>query len=320
MVQFHPRLPSRWSDGPPVDGADGSDRADRTLDVVGPPIEPPDNTGPSGESKPADSPIEIYRHSSAHLLAAAVTELHPEAQCGIGPPTEDGFFYDFLVAQAVHARGPRGHREADGAHRQAEPAHREEADPEGRGPGALRVEGPDPEVRAHPARRPATSSSATRWASSSTSAWARTCPRPGRSRRSRSCRPRGSLLEGQGGQPGDAAHLRVRPSSRRKSSTRTCSGSKRPSGATIGKLGRELDLFSIADETGAGLILWHPKGGFIRKKIEDFWRDQHLAGGYDLVYSARTSRRSTSGTPAATPSTTRPTCTRPSTSRASSTS
>ena len=39
------------------------------------------------------------------------------------------------------------------------------------------------------------------------------------------------------------------------------------------KLGRELDLFSIADETGAGLILWHPKGGFIRKQIEDYWRD-----------------------------------------------
>src|SRR6185436_20926363 len=63
-----------------------------------PPVET-DNTGPSGESKPADSPLEIYRHSSAHLLAAAVTELFPEAQCGIGPPTEDGFFYDFLVAR-----------------------------------------------------------------------------------------------------------------------------------------------------------------------------------------------------------------------------
>ena len=51
----------------------------------------PDLTGPSGESKPADSPIEIYRHSSAHLLAAAVTELFPDTQCGIGPPTDDGF-------------------------------------------------------------------------------------------------------------------------------------------------------------------------------------------------------------------------------------
>src|SRR5919106_4475283 len=63
------------------------------------PLEPPDHTGPSGESKPADSPLEIYRHSSAHLLAAAVTELFPDAQYGIGPPTDDGFFYDFLVAK-----------------------------------------------------------------------------------------------------------------------------------------------------------------------------------------------------------------------------
>src|SRR5512143_2818726 len=65
------------------------------------PVEPLDATGPSGEAKPADSPLEIYRHSSAHLLAAAVTELFPEAQCGIGPPTDEGFFYDFLVARPL---------------------------------------------------------------------------------------------------------------------------------------------------------------------------------------------------------------------------
>ena len=62
-------------------------------------LPPSDMTGPSGESKPADSPLEIYRHSSAHLLAAAVTELFPDTQCGIGPPTDDGFFYDFLTSK-----------------------------------------------------------------------------------------------------------------------------------------------------------------------------------------------------------------------------
>ena len=41
--------------------------------------------------------LEVYRHSTAHLLAAAVTALFPNAQCGIGPPTDDGFFYDFVV-------------------------------------------------------------------------------------------------------------------------------------------------------------------------------------------------------------------------------
>lgn len=49
------------------------------------------------------------------------------------------------------------------------------------------------------------------------------------------------------------------------------------------KLGRELDLFSINDEIGPGLVLWHPKGAFIRHKIEEFWKEQHLKGGYQFV-------------------------------------
>jgi threonyl-tRNA synthetase len=51
------------------------------------------------------------------------------------------------------------------------------------------------------------------------------------------------------------------------------------------KLGRELDLFSFHEEAGAGLILWHPKGALIRHLIEDFWRQEHLKRGYELVYS-----------------------------------
>jgi threonyl-tRNA synthetase len=51
------------------------------------------------------------------------------------------------------------------------------------------------------------------------------------------------------------------------------------------QLGRDLDLFSINDEIGAGLILWHPKGGLIRKIAEDYVRHQHELGGYDFVYS-----------------------------------
>jgi threonyl-tRNA synthetase len=51
------------------------------------------------------------------------------------------------------------------------------------------------------------------------------------------------------------------------------------------KLGRELDLFSIQEDLGPGLILWHPKGGTIRTIIEDFWRQEHYKAGYDIVYS-----------------------------------
>lgn len=51
------------------------------------------------------------------------------------------------------------------------------------------------------------------------------------------------------------------------------------------RLGRELDLFSVSDEVGPGLILWHPKGAMIRKLVEDYWNDQHEKAGYDFVYS-----------------------------------
>jgi threonyl-tRNA synthetase len=51
------------------------------------------------------------------------------------------------------------------------------------------------------------------------------------------------------------------------------------------KIGHDLDLFSAVDEIGAGLILWHPKGGKIRKLIENFWTEEHEANGYDFVYT-----------------------------------
>jgi len=51
------------------------------------------------------------------------------------------------------------------------------------------------------------------------------------------------------------------------------------------KLGKELDLFSIHDDIGGGLILWHPKGAFIRNEIEKYWKDEHFKNGYQLVYT-----------------------------------
>ena len=58
------------------------------------------------------------------------------------------------------------------------------------------------------------------------------------------------------------------------------------------KLGKELELFSVDENIGGGLILWHPNGALIRKLIEDFWRDEHLRAAYDLVYSPHVGRAS----------------------------
>ncbi len=64
------------------------------------------------------------------------------------------------------------------------------------------------------------------------------------------------------------------------------------------RLGKDLDLYSINDEIGAGLILWHPKGAFIRYKMEEFWKQEHLKAGYEFVntpHIARANLWSTSG-------------------------
>jgi threonyl-tRNA synthetase len=56
------------------------------------------------------------------------------------------------------------------------------------------------------------------------------------------------------------------------------------------KVGKDLDLISVQDEIGPGLILWHPKGAAIRLLIENFWREEHIKSGYQLVYSPHVAR------------------------------
>ncbi|WP_462137501.1 threonine--tRNA ligase [Candidatus Mycalebacterium sp.] len=56
------------------------------------------------------------------------------------------------------------------------------------------------------------------------------------------------------------------------------------------KLGRELGLFTLTDEVGPGLVLWHPKGARVRGIIEDFWRAEHRKAGYDILYTPHIAR------------------------------
>jgi threonyl-tRNA synthetase len=249
-----------------------------------PPAEPPDTTGPSGETKPADSPIEIYRHSSAHLLAAAVTELFPDAQCGIGPPTEDGFFYDFLVSRPFTPEDLAA-IEKKMAHivKQNRPIEKklipkaEALELFARKGQTLKVQliqekSGDP-VRCYTMGEFIDFCLGPHLPSTKEIKAFKLKPEPSQ-----------SYWKGKEGNPAMQRiygyafftkeelddHLHKLEEAKRRDHR---------------KLGRELDLFSVADETGAGLILWHPKGGFIRKQIEDFWRDEHLAGGYDIVFS-----------------------------------
>ncbi len=57
------------------------------------------------------------------------------------------------------------------------------------------------------------------------------------------------------------------------------------------RIGKDLELFSISEDIGPGLILWHPKGALVRKLIEDFWRDEHLRRGYSLLFTPHIAKR-----------------------------
>src|SRR5258708_9894486 len=249
-----------------------------------PPVEPPDTTGPSGESKPADSPIEIYRHSSAHLLAAAVTELFPDAQCGIGPPTEEGFFYDFLVSRPFTPEDLVA-IEKKMAHivKQNRPIEKKLI-PKAEALEVFAKKGQTLKcelirekagdmVQCYTMGEFIDFCLGPHLSSTKDIKAFKLNPSPAAAYwKGREGNPSMQRIYGYSFFPKEAldAHLhRIEEAKRRDHR----------------KLGRELDLFSIADETGAGLILWHPKGGFIRKQIEDYWRNEHLQGGYDIVFS-----------------------------------
>ena len=100
----------------------------------------------------------------------------------------------------------------------------------------------------------------------------------------------GAYWKGDEKNPQLAAHLRHGVLSARKSWTSICNRLEEAKKRDHRKLGQELDLFSIQELAGPGLIFFHPKGGIIRKIIEDWMRDQYLKRGYSLVYTPHVMR------------------------------
>ena len=216
-------------------------------------------------------------------MAAAVTELYPDVQCGIGPPTEDGFFYDFLTSRpftpedlvAIEKRMAHIVKQNRPIERKLMPKA-EALELFATKSQTLKCElirekageqvqcytmGDFVDFCLGPHLKSTNEIKAFKLLSVAGAYWKGIEGNPSMQRIYGTSFPSKKEL--------DDYLARIEEAKRRDHR----------------KLGRELDLFSIADETGAGLILWHPKGGFIRKQIEDYWRDQHLAGGYDLIFT-----------------------------------
>ncbi|OGP78105.1 MAG: threonine--tRNA ligase [Deltaproteobacteria bacterium RBG_16_64_85] len=231
---------------------------------------------------PADPDgIEVVRHSTAHVMAAAVKELFPDALITIGPSIENGFYYDFDVETPFTPEDLARIEEKMGEIVRSDlPFTREEVSKEEanqRFPGEpykenLLAEIPDDAVSLYKVgnfldlcRGPHVPSSgrvgAFKLMNTAGAYWR------GDSKNRMLTRIYGCAFATKKELD---AHLALLEEIKKRDHR---------------KLGKELDLYSVNEEIGAGLILWHPKGSVVRRVMEDFWRDEHARAGYDLVFS-----------------------------------
>ncbi|WP_369916201.1 threonine--tRNA ligase [Plantactinospora sp. KBS50] len=260
------------------------------------------------EPVPLDSPdgLTVLRHSTAHVLAQAVQDIFPEAKLGIGPPIENGFYYDFDVPkpfqpedldrlekrmQEIIKSGQRFRRRRfDGvaqarAELAGEPYKLELVDVKGEGLDSsevMEVGGGELTIYDNLA------------ANEDKVCWSDLCRGPHlpntrligafKLMRSAAAYWRGSernpqlqRVYGTAWPTRDAlkAYLRLLDEAARRDHR---------------KLGAELDLFSFPDEIGSGLAVFHPKGGIIRRELENYSRMKHEQAGYQFVNTPHISK------------------------------
>ena len=246
--------------------------------------------------------LERLRHSTAHIMAEAVLELFPEGKIAFGPPIEDGFYYDFDLPRSLT---PDDLREIEARMREIiagqspfqqrevsiEEAKKEFADQPYKLEQIERLAAGRVDEHGEAAEGPAETLSlythhhfpdlcrgphldhtgqvnpeAFKLLSIAGAYWLGDERNPMLQRIYGTVWPSKEELE---------AHLHKLEEMEKRDHR---------------KLGRELDLFSVHQDLGAGLILWHPKGGMIRTIVEDFWRQEHLKWGYEIVYSPHIGR------------------------------
>ena len=222
------------------------------------------------------------RHSAAHVMADAVIQLFPEAQIGVGPSTDEGFYYDFQVSrpftpedlEAIQALMVEAisqdhtfkkeiiSREQAGEMFEAQPfkleiiediATEEELSTYTHGQFVDLCKGPHVESTGRIPAIKLLHVAGAYWR--------------GNEKRPMLQRIYGTAFESQ-----DALdeYLHMLEEAEKRDHRR---------------LGKQLDLFSINEDVGPGLIIWHPKGGRVRSIIENYWQELHDKHNYDIVYS-----------------------------------
>jgi threonyl-tRNA synthetase len=231
--------------------------------------------------------LTVYRHSTAHLLAAAVLELFPETKLGIGPPIESGFYYDFDRPTAftpedlekiekrmweIQARDLPYERimtpKDEGLRKYADDWMKKELIEERAGDVFSQYTlGPHFIDFCRGPHVPSTARiKAFKLLSIAGAYW------KGSEKNKQLQRIYGTAFFSK--KELDEHLARLEEAKKRDHR----------------KLGKELDLFSIQELAGPGLIFFHPKGGIVRRQIEDWMRDQYIKRGYSLVYTPHVMR------------------------------
>lgn len=241
-------------------------------------------SGPDLTKYPGGESLYRIRHSAAHVLATAVTDLFPETKVAGGPPIDNGFYYDFAkptpftpedlekiearMREIVAADQPfvfaETTREAAHAHwdklGERYKLHFLSVIPEGaqvttyqNGPFLDLCRGPHVESTGRIGAFKITHVAGAYWLGSEKNEMLQ--------------RIYGTAFATQS-ELDEHVH-RIEESLKRDHR----------------RLGKELDIFSIHEEVGAGLVFWHPKGGALRHQMETFWKEEHLKRGYHFVYT-----------------------------------
>jgi threonyl-tRNA synthetase len=229
----------------------------------------------------ADSPegLEILRHSASHVLADAVMQLYPGTQLGIGPAIADGFYYDFLLPEAISSDDlPAIEARMQEIVAAAAPFERQEL---GREEAAKRFS--DQPFKLELLEELPEDETVSVYADYDFVDLCRGphLPDTGRIRAFKLLSVAGAYWRGdENNRMLTRIYGTAFPS--RKQLEEHLERLKEAERRDHRLLGKQLDLFHIEEEVGAGLPLWHPKGALIRKIIEDFC-DAHLAAGYEMV-------------------------------------
>jgi threonyl-tRNA synthetase len=235
--------------------------------------------------------LQVYRHSSAHLLAAAVLELFPETKLGHGPATENGFFYDFYRPTPFTPEDLEKIEKKMQELAQQNIPYAREFFPRQEGLEKFKAEGdfmkchfieqftqPDEKISIY-----------------KTGKFFDFCrgphiPSTGKIKAFKLLNIAGAYWLGDEKNP-QLQRIYGTSFFSKKDLDAYLNGIEEAKKRDHRVLGKHLDLFSIQDLAGPGLIFWHPKGGIIRKEMEDWMREQYVKRGYSLVYTPHVMRR-----------------------------